>query len=286
MSCNLPVTAYYADKVNPETGKRSLTFNQRNAYKGSDPTIPRVLAVPCGKCHGCRADQSLMWAIRGYHEASLHQQNSFLTLTYNDENLPADGKIDKRHLQLFFKSLRRDGTKIRYIACGEYGGQTRRPHYHAIIFGKDWLEGSLTVTESLYMHPAIDKAWGKGFVSLAPVTMASICYVCGYVNKKMDDKDTFNLMSRRPGIGHKWLEKYGDDIVRTGVVSIEGQTYQVPKRYLMWDEESFEDLRKERAKYARAQNNPTQSMHNFYDQKAREENLRANRQTKKLGGKI
>lgn len=286
MSCNLPITAYYSDKVNPETGKRSLTFNQKNCYKGSDPTIPRVLAVPCGKCHGCRADQALMWSIRGYHEASLHQQNSFITLTYDDANLPSDGKISKIPLQRFFKEIRRDGTKIRYLACGEYGGQTRRPHYHAIIFGKDWLENSIPIKESLYTHTDLAEKWGKGLVSIAPVTMASICYVCGYVNKKIDDLDTFNLMSRRPGIGHTWLDKFSDDILRTGVVSIEGRQYQVPKRYMEWDEEAFSALKKERAEYARSKNNSSQSLKNFYDQQGRELNLKNKAAAKKTQGEI
>jgi len=286
MSCNLPITAYYSDKLNTETGKRSLTFNQKFAYNGSDPTIPRVLAVPCGKCHGCRADQSLMWSIRGYHESQDHTQNSFLTLTYDDEHLPADGKISVVHVQKFIKAIRRDGTKLRYIACGEYGSQTCRPHYHAIIFGKDWLENSTMITEQLYTNPTLTAIWGKGIISIAPVTMASICYVCGYVNKKIDDTDTFSLMSRRPGIGHNWLDKYSDDIVRTGVVSIEGRTYQIPKRYLTWEEDLFSDLKKERAAYARSKNNPSQSLKNFNDQYGREKNLKSKAAAKKTQGKI
>lgn len=286
MPCNLPITAYYSDKVNPETGKRSLTFNQKYAYNGADPTIPRVLAVPCGKCRGCRVDQSLMWSIRGYHESQEHAQNSFITLTYDDANLPRDGKIDKRHLQLFFKALRRDGTKLRYLACGEYGGQTRRPHYHAIIFGKDWLENAITLTDSLYTNQTLVDIWGKGHVSIAPVTMASICYVCGYVTKKIDDLDTFNLMSRRPGIGHTWLDKYSDDIVRTGVVSIEGRQYQVPKRYLAWEEDQFSDLKKERAKHARSLNKPSQSLNNFNAQRGREIGLKSKFESKKPQEKL
>jgi len=275
MPCNRPINAYYAKEVNQETGKRSLVFNARERYKGSDLNYTSALAVPCGKCHGCKADQALMWSIRGYHESTLHLQNSFITLTYDNDHLPVDGKIDKRELQLFFKRLRSSGVKFRYIACGEYGGQTRRPHYHAIIFGKDWLEGSFPVTDKLYSHVGLQDAWTNGLVSIAPVTMASICYVCGYVNKKIDDPDTFNLMSRRPGIGHDWLALYKDDIVRTGVVSIEGQAYQVPKRYLAWEEEEFKQLRKERLKYARSRNNPTQSMHDFYDREGREINLKS-----------
>jgi len=282
MSCNLPITAYYSDKVNQETGKRSLTFNEKFSYKGSDPTIPRVLAVPCGKCHGCRADQALMWSVRGYHESQGHAQNSFITLTYDDAHLPADGKIDKRHLQKFFKAIRRDGTKIRYLACGEYGGLTKRPHYHAIIFGKDWLENAIHLNSDLYTNQSLADIWGKGIVSIAPVTMASICYVCGYVNKKIDDTDTFNLMSRRPGIGHNWLDRFSDDIVRTGVVSIEGRSYQVPKRYLTWNEEDFATLRKERAAYARKFNNPSQSLNNFNAQRGRELGLKSKAASKKI----
>lgn len=286
MPCNLPITAYYSQSTNPDTGKRPLVFNPRHRYTGHDSRYSEAISVPCQKCHGCRADQALMWSIRGYHEASLHKQNCFVTLTYADDHLPSDNKIDKTHVQKFFKALRRDGSKIRYIACGEYGGLTRRPHYHAIIFGRDYLENSEPIGNGMYTHPALLECWRKGHISIAPVTMASICYVCGYVNKKIDDTDTFSLMSRRPGIGHKWLDLYGDDIKRTGVVSIEGRQYQVPKRYLEWHEEELSELKKERAAYARSKNNPSQSIKNFYDQNGRELNLKAKVAAKKLQGKI
>lgn len=279
MPCNRPIEAFYSDKLN-ETGKRSLVFNRRLAYQGADPSLVSPLAVPCTRCSGCRADQALMWSIRSYHESMEHEQNAFLTLTYDDANLPSDKKIDKRELQLFFKRLRSTGVKFRYVACGEYGGQTRRPHYHAIIFGKDWLEGSIPIKENLYTNGSLVDVWGKGLVSIAPVTMASVCYVCGYVNKKIDDLDTFSLMSRRPGIGHTWLDKYKDDILRTGVVSIEGRQYQVPKRYLAWEDEEFAQLRKERAAYARKQGRATQSLKNFNDRLSREENLVSKRKSK------
>lgn len=279
MPCNNPITAYYADKLNSETGKRSLVFNQKLAYQGSDPSFVLPLAVPCGRCHGCRADQALMWSIRAYHESTEHSQNAFITLTYDDAHLPSDGLISKREMQLFFKRLRKD-VKFRYIACGEYGGRTRRPHYHAIIFGKDWLEGAIAIKDNLYTNQSLINVWGKGLVSIAPVTMASVCYVCGYVNKKIDDPDTFSLMSRRPGIGHTWLDKFSDDILRTGVVSIEGRQYQVPKRYMTWNDEEFETLRRERAAYARKKGRVSQSLQNFRDQIAREENLRSKAQTK------
>lgn len=291
MPCNNPIPAWYNKDVNPDTGKRSLCFTGKNRYFGaarSDTglSLEAPLTVPCGKCAGCRKDQSLMWSIRGYHESQEHDQNSFITLTYDDYHLPSDGKISKEALQKFFKRLRRDGTKIRYLACGEYGGLTRRPHYHAIIFGKDWLEGAIPITDKLYTNQHLYDYWQQGHVSIAPVTMASICYVCGYVNKKRDDDDTFNLMSRRPGIGHTWLDKYGDDIARTGVVSIEGQSYQVPKRYLDWKPEELFGVKKDRAQYMAKNMRDVDSYLTYKRQAAREKNLRANLKSKSFLEKL
>lgn len=274
MSCNRPVVAYYSDKLN-ESGKRSLVFNQNQRYQGGDVNYTQPIEIACGKCLGCKADQSLMWSIRSYHESTLHDQNCFLTLTYDDAHLPQDGKIDKRHLQNFFKRIRRDGTKIRYIACGEYGGKTNRPHYHAIIFGKDWLEKSVPLKQDLYTNQSLMETWGHGIVSIAPVTMGSICYVCGYVTKKIADPDTFNLMSRRPGIGHTWLDLYSDDIARTGVVTIEGRSYQVPKRYLLWQEEELASVKKERKDYAIKMQKKHDSLGRFKAGIARERALQA-----------
>ncbi|MEM2002561.1 MAG: hypothetical protein QXT77_07960, partial [Candidatus Methanomethylicaceae archaeon] len=243
MTCYYPISGWKAASKNP-TGKRSIVFNSR------DGLADMPVELPCGKCTGCRADQALMWSIRAYHESTLHDQNSFITLTYDDDHLPKDGLIDKKHLQDFFKRLRRDlpPGSVRYIACGEYGDQTRRPHYHAILFGLDFLHDKITINEDLYTSPTLEKFWGQGHVSIAPVTMASICYVCGYVMKKINDADTFNLMSRRPGIGSTWLSLYKDDLIRTGSVTIEGREYPVPKRYLDWEPEEFEQLKRQRLK--------------------------------------
>lgn len=252
MACAQPQTAYYGRTLN-ESGKRSIVFNRSDRYLGSDLKYINPLQVPCGKCLGCKADQALMWSIRAYHESTLHKQNCFVTLTYDDKNLPTDNKINKRELQLFFKRLRKqiEPTKLRYIACGEYGDATRRPHYHAIIFGLDFLHDKITITDELYSSPTLLDAWQLGHVTVAPVTMSSICYVCGYVMKKMNDEDTFNLMSRRPGIGHDWLKKFKSDLTRTGIVTIEGREYAIPPRYILWDEEDFAPIKAERKKFAK-----------------------------------
>jgi hypothetical protein len=53
-----------------------------------------ILKIPCGRCIGCRLEYSRQWAMRCHHEASLHTFNSFITLTYDPENLPQDGSLD------------------------------------------------------------------------------------------------------------------------------------------------------------------------------------------------
>lgn len=71
-------------------------------------------------------------------------------------------------------------------------------------------------------------------------------YVAGYATKKLDDNETFNLMSRRPGIGHSWLDKYKNDLTNDGIVVINGKEFQVPERYMRWEEEEFEEVKNSR----------------------------------------
>lgn len=240
MACYYPLDGWLASNPN-DSGKRSVVFSL------SEGLSDHPVSVPCGKCIGCRADQSLMWSIRAYHESTLHVKNSFLTLTYSDDNLPDDNKIKKNDLQLFFKRLRKK-YKIRYIACGEYGEKTARPHYHAIIFGQDFLHDKIPISRSgdFYTSEELVKTWGLGYVTCASVNYSSIAYVCGYCHKKIGDTDTFSLMSRRPGIGHDWLLRYHDDLQRTGTVTIDGREFPVPPRYLQWLPDEFEELKRAR----------------------------------------
>ena len=236
MSCYYPVSAWKARRFN-ESGKRGIVFSPRDGFEDM------ALQVPCGKCIGCKSDKAMMWSIRCYHEASLHERNAFVTLTYED----APPALVKEDLQKFFKRARHS-FDFRYFACGEYGEATHRPHYHALIFGQDFLDDAIDISDSLYTSSSLSKLWGHGLISVAPVTMASCCYVAGYVHKKVGDDETFTLMSRQPGIGKDWLAKYGDDLRRTGTVTIEGKELPVPMRYLAWEEEMFSDLKRERAK--------------------------------------
>lgn len=238
MSCVYPIDAWRAASCN-ESGKRGIVFRLQDGF--SDQPIQ----VPCGHCVGCALDRARCWTVRMYHESTQHERNCFVTLTY--QNAPP--RINKRDLQLFFKRLRRSVGRLRYFACGEYGSVTRRPHYHAVIFGEDFRNGEYAINDTLYGNPWLQHAWGHGLVSIGELTVESCAYVAGYCTKKVGDADTFNIMSRRPGIGRGWLSRYKDDIVRTGCVVINGNEYQIPSAYLRFEEESLSAVKEKRRDY-------------------------------------
>lgn len=199
------------------------------------------------------------------HEAQSYKQNSFITLTYDDKHLPADYSIHKDELQRFFKRLRKNtDVKLRYFACGEYGEKNMRPHYHAIIFGYDFPDKVLhTKTKRgdlLYRSQLLEKTWTYGFSLIGDVSFQSAAYVSRYVMKKRKGDDDyvdpktgktnkehymvahpetgevhqlepeFCLMSRRPGLGRDWLEKYKSD-TNKDFITMNGAKFGLPKYY-------------------------------------------------------
>lgn len=240
--CLSPSRAYQPIERDHYTGTRPVSFTP---IKGGEQ-----IELPCGKCTECRKQQRLMWALRCQHEASMHDRNAMLTLTYNERTCP-DG-LQPRDMQLVIKRLRHHYGKLRYFYCGEYGDRTHRPHYHALIFGEDFLAGAVDFDASNKVNPIVTEIWGNGHVLVSPVTTESICYVAGYVNKKMADEDTFVQMSRRPGIGHGWLDKYSDDL-RRGYAVLGNRQVAIPKRYISWlrDNELADELSVNRREAAR-----------------------------------
>jgi len=100
MACYHPLTAYLSGhQTNNATGKayRRVSFKETDEHD-------RQISLPCGQCIGCRLERSRQWAMRCIHEAQLHQNNCFITLTYDDEHLPKDLSLDHRDFQLFFRS--------------------------------------------------------------------------------------------------------------------------------------------------------------------------------------
>lgn len=227
MVCYHPLTAYQLRQSKPN-GKKAIVF-------GAPPAQPfDVVNLPCGQCIGCRLERSRQWAVRCMHEASLHPCNSFLTLTYDDEHIrwsPVTGEqtLYKRDLQLFMKRLRKhlEPLKVRFFACGEYGDNTYRPHYHLILFGFDFRSDRRLYKMSnagfpYYISDTLNKLWSFGYCLVADVSFDSCAYVARYVTKKLNGEagrikyegiqPEFVNMSRRPGIGADWFAKYAGDV--------------------------------------------------------------------------
>lgn len=205
----------------------------------------------------CRLAKAQDWATRVHHEASQHDDNSFVTLTFADEFLPSDRSVRVRHVQLFMKRLRKalGHERVRYLACGEYGDRYLRPHYHLILFGfcpsdlVPWRKSSsgFIVSRSAFL----EKVWPYGHVEVGTVTTQSAGYVARYVTKKVTGEGAgdhytriqaetgfpwqvepeFLVMSRRPGIGQAWYSEFGGDAFPSDFVIVEGTKRPVPRYY-------------------------------------------------------
>lgn len=221
MPCFNPLIAWRsADPASLGSGKHPLVFDRRLGLASTE------MSIPCGQCIGCRLDRAKQWAVRCMHEASMHADNCFLTLTYDEDHLPADGSLNKHDYMLFFKRLRKKyGPGIRYYQCGEYGELSARPHHHAIVFGfrpPDCALYSQNHGIPLYVSDSITALWGHGYVVIGDVSFDSCCYVARYVLKKVTGPSADNhyngllpeytTMSRRPGIGRLHYDKYKSDM--------------------------------------------------------------------------
>lgn len=227
---------------------------------------------------GCRLERSRQWAIRMLHESKAHAQNCFITLTYDNQHVPQNYGLDLRDWQLFMKKLRKSLTvkmkhrrlehsahiraycrhltpKIRFYACGEYGDENGRPHYHAIIFNHDFfdrkLHGKNAKGDNIYTSETLAQLWGKGLVSTQDVTYKSARYVASYVTKKMTGEKAadhyyrfspvdgqihsvrpeFGVMSRRDGLGSHYLDKFKSDFYPSGFIVVDGKKHSPPAFY-------------------------------------------------------
>lgn len=223
--------------------------------------------VPCGKCHKCRRTRINQWVFRLQQHEKDASSSYFITLTYDTDNLPISKNgymiLEKPDLQKFFKRLRyhdRESRKehgnyktykeipdyqpIRYYACGEYGDEKSRPHYHAIVF-------------DVYDEDSIFKAWKKGKVHIGTVTEESIAYTCKYIDKEgnqkipawyLDNDDRikpFSLMSKK--LGFNYVQKisktyHKSDLTRNFVRTGKGYKVSIPRyfaKHIFTEEENI-----------------------------------------------
>lgn len=220
-------------------------LNPVRITKNLDPKeYPDGLSVPCGQCRACRISKRREWSMRMLHESSCHDDAIFVTLTYDDNHLPPYASLQKRELQKFFKRLRRDlpdHRKIKYFACGEYGPQTERPHYHMIIFGLSLkTEDKVLVMDN---WPFCD--WNNPYIVKKSFGLAepkSIQYVAQYIDDKLNGdlgKEFYENKGREPvfkvmslGIGKQFALKNADQIREQKHLTVNGIPMSIPRYYV------------------------------------------------------
>ena len=249
MPCYHPLTGYKSRVVNP-TGKRSIVFDVSQGFRD----MP--VELPCGQCIGCRLERSRQWAVRCMHEASVYRDNCWITLTYDPKFLPKDCSLNVKHFQDFFKRLRRKfGSNIRFFHCGEYGDEGGRPHYHACVFNFDFPDRRYWKSVNgykYYVSQELNDLWGMGHTCVGDLTFETAAYTARYIMKKVTGKNALHhynninlvtgeivserrpeyvTMSRRPGIGRGWFDRFYGDIMINDSVVVKGKEMSPPKFY-------------------------------------------------------
>lgn len=238
--------------------KASIALDGSITYR-SKSAIPGLIGFqfPCRKCLPCRLNIAREKAIRAVHEAEMHpDNNSFITLTYSDAHL-SSSRLHLPDFQQFMQDLRdhvgySPESRIGVMYTGEYGEQTKRPHWHAILFNyspPDLKKFRTTERgDHVFTSELIDEIWGKNDSSKKPseigdVTIESAGYVARYAAKKLvhgQDQDhdfhPIHKTSSKNAIGRRWIEKYWKQTFNNGYV-IEKNSKQklpIPRYYVDW----------------------------------------------------
>lgn len=244
MKCTSPIKGYYKYGGGFTTDVKFSNLKQ--------------LTITCGRCYGCRERKACDWATRCVHESQMHETNSFITLTYNDEHLPKDGSLKIEHFQKFMKRFRKSiqPHKIRFLHCGEYGkvytsqGDSRysrerlphpfqddrealgRPHYHALIFGWDFPDKTIHKIDrgnKIYTSKELESLWPFGFNTIGSVTHQSAKYVAGYIQKKINGdlaEDYYKKLDLTTGETHTIVPEYITMSRRPGIASTWYEKYR------------------------------------------------------------
>lgn len=233
-------------------------FNSIYSLDSSERSLIRYQLVPCGNCIGCRLDYAETWADRLLVE-SFDKSALFITLTYNDDNLPLNGQglssISKEDIDIFIRDLRnkfRD-VKVRYAISTEYGDNTLRAHAHCICYNLDFDNLGCHfyklnhLGEPMYSSDVLEDVWNhKGYVVVEKANYYNMAYTARYILKKQkgqlaSEYDAFELtppsfrMSRRPGIGSEWFDRNYEELYTQGFVrvsrSVKANGMITPNRY-------------------------------------------------------
>lgn len=233
MTCYHPIPAF--------RNESGVFFTELARTGGGVP-----LSLPCGQCIGCRLKRARDWSVRIMHEAQMHEENCFVTLTYGRDKLPPRGSLYYGDYQLFMRRLRRSvGKPVRFFMCGEYGEANFRPHYHACLFGIDFADkeraGKSASGHMFFSSESLERIWSHGRAVVQPLTRETAAYCARYIVGKVTGDGAkerygeltpeFSHCSLRPGIGARWFERFGSDVYPHDYVVAGFQKHSPPRYY-------------------------------------------------------
>lgn len=238
--CTSPLKGY------PVSG--GIVFERPPGHSG------RSIPISCRQCVHCRLARESEWAMRITHEALFYPGAAwFVTNTLDPEHAAPDSSVSKEAHALYLKRVRHAFGPTRYVGVGEYGTERGRPHYHYALFGPVFSDlkfaGKNERGDRRYSSRQAEALWPKGFVEVSPLDFGSARYLAGYLSRDKRAKEAgsadyvhdngvvvprelpFFTMSRRPGIGRKYLEQYGRQLGADDFIVIEGRKRPVPGYY-------------------------------------------------------
>lgn len=246
-------------------------------------TVSDWYKLPCGRCTNCKIQIAKEWALRCCLELPYWEKSIFTTLTFRDSEM-TDPSIHKKELSDFFHNVRNDlrksKQKIKILGCGEYGDESMRKHYHAIIFGLGMSNEKITISHNCETYTSensiLEKNWSKGNVFNGIVTWNSCRYVASYVFKKYYDElkedyytskgleNPFQHTSN--GIGKQFYEEWANNILSKGYIMFNGIKHTIPRYFLELYEKDGKKLELERMQMKHAE----EDFWKWYDKKTKE----------------
>lgn len=208
--------------------------------------FPDGLMVPCGCCVNCKKQRAREWSLRIQHEKLRTNYSIFATLTYGPDRVPKDYGLRKKHLQNFFKRLRKnfENTRIKYYACGEYGDRFARPHYHIILLVyetdreyEEWIPLFDNKGRKI-QKGIIEDTWGMGHVQASYLTEGRILYTVSYVDKKIMNYRQIDIGKKQPpfklssnGFGRAYVEDNRAVLLKDKAIKDRGKLIGLPRYY-------------------------------------------------------
>lgn len=213
-TCTKPLDGY-------RTKSGKVLIVPRGSFPPRDSLTKVAMPIPCQKCIGCLMEKARQWGIRCLHEKKMWENNSYVTLTYNNDHMPPGMSLSVRDVQLFMKRLRQkkvrdalelgakaagrklrgservalaSAARVRFFLGAEYGDENARPHYHLLLFNCGFHDrvffGRNKRGEPLYTSAELSALWSVdgqelGFCTIGEVTYDSAVYCAKYALKRV-----------------------------------------------------------------------------------------------------